>query len=236
MIRVFKPVILNILPHNSQSFTQGLFISNHQLYESTGLYGRSSLRQIDLSTGNTIRSQKLYPQLFGEGLAVLNSKIYQLTWLNKICLVWNQKTLNPIGHFPISGEGWGLTTDGLHLISSDGSSTLSFYDPSTQTVVKKIRAHFQSNRSNPKMTLHLNALQWVQGKIYANLYPSDQIAIINPRTGRIEALLDLATLNQSRSTKDAVCNGIAYDRNNDRLYVTGKLWPQLYEIKRPNLN
>ncbi len=235
MIRVFKPEILNIYPHNSRSFTQGLAIANHQLYESTGLYGQSTVRQVDLSTGNTVRSQKLSPSAFGEGLAVLNSKIYQLTWLNQTGLIWDQKTLNLIGQFRYKGEGWGLTTNGLHLIRSDGSPYLYFMNPQSFVIVKTIKVHFQ-RQSNRKEVIRLNALQWVKGKIYANLYPSDQILIIDPETGRVEAVIDLFTLNQSKSIPEAVTNGIAYNNATDRLYVTGKLWPHLYEIKRPNLH
>jgi glutamine cyclotransferase len=236
MIRVFKPVILNIYPHDSQAFTQGLLIDpfHNQLYESTGLYGHSTLRKVNLITGQSLNQKRLKTHFFGEGIAQIGTHIYQLTWKNQMGLIWNLNDLKLIGSFPYSGEGWGLTTDKHHLILSNGSSQLKFLDPLNYKIIKVLRVYFSSSHVSWNPALRLNALQWVKGKIYANLYPSNQIAIINPHSGLIEALLDLTSLNKSKLvTNEAVCNGIAYDQVNDRLYVTGKLWPYLYEIKRP---
>ena len=220
--------ILNIFPHDSNAFTQGLILMDGKLLESTGQEGNSSLRSVELDTGKVLKKVDVPPPYFAEGAAVLNGKVYQLTWQHNVGFIYDLQTLEPAGTFNYDGEGWGLTTDGQSLIMSDGSSRLKFLDPSSFRVTRTISVTDAATPVNK-----LNELEVVKGEIYANIWHSDRIAVIDPQTGRVKAWIDLTGLMPEDEERDAeaVLNGIAYDQANDKLYVTGKLWPRLFEIK-----
>lgn len=215
-------------PHDAAAFTQGLVFVDDQLYEGTGTKGASSLRRVDLDTGKVEQIVPLDSSYFGEGIAVLGGKIYQLTWQNRLGIVYDQQTLNPVGTFRYTGEGWGLTHDGKRLIMSDGTSTLRMLDPKTFQVVKRL-----SVRASNGPVDKLNELDYMNGEILANIWYSDRIARISPETGEILGWIDLSGLYPAaqRASREHVLNGIAYDEAHDRLFVTGKNWPKLYEIK-----
>lgn len=215
-------------PHDADAFTQGLIVSHGQLYEGTGKQGSSSLRQVDLKTGKIEKYAPLHEHYFGEGITALQGSIYQLTWQNRIGLVYDEKTFNVQKTFQYTGEGWGITNDGKLLIMSDGSSNLRFLDPKTFEVVKRISAHTSRGKVDK-----LNELEFVKGEIWANVWYDDKIVRISPDNGEVLGSIDLSTLypRSKRTTSEDVLNGIAYDSENDRLFVTGKNWPNLYEIK-----
>ena len=215
-------------PHDAKAFTQGLAIVNGQMFEGTGKKGESTLRKVDLKTGRVELIVRIDPVYFGEGITVLNDQIYQVTWQDRIALVYDVKTLNPVANFRYSGEGWGLTNDGKQLILSDGTSILRFIDPKTFDVVKRLRVHGANGQVDK-----LNELEFVKGEILANIWYSDRIARISPETGEVLGWIDLSALypQNQRTSKEDVLNGIAYDEASDRLFVTGKNWPKVYEIE-----
>jgi glutaminyl-peptide cyclotransferase len=210
-------------PHDTEAFTQGLVFVDGFLYEGTGLEGHSSLRLVDLETGAVLKKVNLPDEYFGEGIAVVDNRIIQLTWQSNIGFVYDKVSLKLIGNFSYPTEGWGLTYNGNHLIMSDGTSNLYFLDPETFERVGQV---IVLDGTNP--VTRLNELEYIKGYIYANIWLKEKIAIINPQTGQIEAWIDLTGLE---STIINQANGIAYDQLNDRLFVTGKNWPKLYEIK-----
>jgi len=220
--------IVNIWPHDSNAFTQGLILADGKLLESTGQEGSSSLRIVELETGKILKKVDVPLPYFAEGIAVLNGKIYQLTWQHQLGFIYDSQTLKRTGEFNYEGEGWGLATDGRSLILSDGSNRLRFIDPSDFRVIKTITV-LDGNRP----VTNLNELEWVQGEIYANIWHDQRIAVINPQTGRVTSWIDLTGLMPEGELPDeeAVLNGIAYDQANNKLLVTGKLWPRLFEIK-----
>ena len=220
--------ILNIFPHDSNAFTQGLILVDGKLLESTGQEGTSSLRNVELQTGKVLKKIDVPPPYFAEGIAVLNGKVYQLTWQHNVGFIYDLQTLERAGQFDYQGEGWGLTTDGQSLIVSDGSNKLKFLDPASFRVTKTI-----SVVDGATPVQQLNELEFVKGEIYANVWHSDRVAVIDPQTGRVKAWIDLTGLMPEGELRDeeAVLNGIAYDQANDKFYVTGKLWPRLFEIK-----
>ena len=220
--------ILNIYPHDSNAFTQGLILVDGKLLESTGQEGSSSLRSVELATGNILKKVDVPPPYFAEGTTVLNNKVYQLTWMHKVGFIYDAQTLERVGQFNYQGEGWGLTTDGQSLIMSDGSNRLKFLDPASYRVTKTL-----SVLDGTTAVTQLNELEFIQGEIYANIWHSDRIAVIDPNSGRVKAWIDLTGLMPEGELRDeeAVLNGIAHDHANDKLYVTGKLWPRLFEIK-----
>ena len=220
--------ILNIFPHDSNAFTQGLILVDGKLLESTGQEGSSSLRSVELPTGKILKKVDVPPPYFAEGATVLNGKVYQLTWLHHLGFIYDAQTLERVGQFNYDGEGWGLTTDGQSLILSDGSNRLKYLDP-TNFQVKRTVTVLDGNDAVDQ----LNELEFVQGEIYANVWHADRIAVIDPQTGRVKAWIDLTGLMPAGELQDAeaVLNGIAYDQTNNKLYVTGKLWPRLFEIK-----
>ncbi|HKY46095.1 MAG TPA: glutaminyl-peptide cyclotransferase [Pyrinomonadaceae bacterium] len=220
--------ILNIFPHDSNAFTQGLILVDGKLLESTGQEGSSSLRSVELETGKVLKKVDVPPPYFAEGIAMLNGKVYQLTWQHSVGFIYDLQTLERAGQFDYQGEGWGLTTDGQSLIVSDGSSKLKFLDPASFRVTKTISVVDGAQPVN-----QLNELEFVKGEIYANVWHSDRVAVIDPQTGRVKAWIDLTGLMPEGELLDeeAVLNGIAYDQANDKFYVTGKLWPRLFEIK-----
>ncbi len=215
-------------PHDPQAFSQGLVIADGILYEGTGTFGASSLRQVDLKTGRVERIVPLGQEYFGEGIALLGDKIFQLTWKNRLAIVYDRETLAPTSSFRYSGEGWGLTTDGKELILSDGTSYLRFLSAETFEVLRRVQV-----RTARGPVDQLNELEYVDGEIYANIWYSDRIARISPKTGAVLGWIDLSTLYplSQRPSREHVLNGIAYDATSKHLYVTGKNWPRLYQVE-----
>jgi glutamine cyclotransferase len=220
--------IINIYPHDSEAFTQGLIWDDGYLYESTGLYGSSSLRQVELKTGKTIKNIPLADNYFAEGITIFDDKIFLLTWREQTGFIYHQDTLKLIGTFSYSYEGWGITTDGEYLIVSEGTPVLHFLDPETLQEIKQIHVH-----DGLFLVKWINELEYIEGYIYANIWQTDRIAIIDPDTGKVVSWLDLyGILDSVQYNKNVdVLNGIAYDAENNRLFVTGKLWPAIFEIK-----
>ncbi|HEX8692569.1 MAG TPA: glutaminyl-peptide cyclotransferase [Longimicrobium sp.] len=219
-------------PHDPAAFTQGLVFHDGQLYESTGRYGESSLRRVRLETGEVLEKVAVPERHFAEGLALLGGRLYQLTWQDGMGFIYDVGTLRQQGTFPYEGEGWGLTTDGTSLILSDGSNVLRFLDPATAAVTRTVEV------TDGGQPVHqLNELEWVRGEVWANVWHDRRVARIDPETGRVKAWLDLSGLVPTPQPTDneAVLNGIAYDPAADRLFVTGKLWPTLFEIRAPGV-
>lgn len=219
--------VVAVYPHDPGAFTQGLAYRDGVLYEGTGLYGRSSLRETRLATGEVLRSRRLPSQLFGEGIAIFGDRLIQLTWRSGIGLVWDLEELTVIGTFVYPTEGWGITSDGHRLIMSDGTSTLRFLDPETFRVTGTVEVVAEGAPLS-----NLNELEYVDGLVYANIWETDEIAIIAPETGEVVGWIDLSGLltGQERTEAD-VLNGIAYHPESERLLVTGKLWPKIFEIQ-----
>jgi glutaminyl-peptide cyclotransferase len=217
--------IINTYPHDRAAFTQGLIYHDVSLYESTGLYGRSSLRKVELKTGIVLKNHSLPSLFFGEGITVFGNKIIQLTWKSKMGFVYNKESFKVLQTFHYPTEGWGITNDGRRLIMSDGSSTLFFLDLATFKEVDKIEVLDQDGAA----IKGINELEYIKGEIFANIWPTTRIARISPKTGRVTGWIDLAGIVPLEKDAD-VLNGIAYDEKNDRLFVTGKLWPKVFEI------
>jgi glutamine cyclotransferase len=215
-------------PHDPNAFTQGLFFQGGFLYESTGLVGASTLRKIELSTGKVLQKVPLNPTYFGEGMTIIDGKIYQLTWLERKGLIYDLATLTPIGEFPYKGEGWGLTHDNDSLIMSDGTEFLQFLDPKTFSLKRHLRV-----LRNEKPVIYLNELEYIKGEVWANVWQTNEIVRINPETGAVTGIIDLTGILRLEPGAQSidVLNGIAYDAQQDRLLVTGKLWPKIFEIK-----
>jgi len=220
--------VVHTYPHDSSAFTQGLVMVDGMLYEGTGLNGRSSVRAVDLTTGRVIQSVTVPAKFFGEGLTDWGSNLIELTWMAHRGFVYDRFSLRVVGTFEYKGEGWGLTRDRRYLIMSDGTPVLRFLDPVTFRVVRTLTV---SDGGRP--VKELNELEYIHGEIYANVWQTDRIARISPETGKVIAWIDLSGLlaADERTDGNAVLNGIAYDRKDHRLFVTGKLWPKLFEIK-----
>jgi glutamine cyclotransferase len=220
--------IVNIWPHDSNAFTQGLILMDGKLLESTGQEGFSSLRRVELESGKVVKKVDVPEPYFAEGITQLNGKIYQLTWQHNLGFIYDAQTFDRVGQFPYQGEGWGLTTDGQSLILSDGTSNIRFIDPASFRVTRIISV---TDQSHP--VRELNELEYVNGEIYANVWHDDRIATIDPQSGRVNSWIDLTGLMPEGELQDpeAVLNGIAYDQANDKLIVTGKLWPRVFQIK-----
>ncbi|GIV10262.1 MAG: glutamine cyclotransferase [Fimbriimonadales bacterium] len=225
-IPVFRYRIVNTFPHDRNAFTQGLEFYNGVLYEGTGLRGESSLRRVELHTGRVLQIHRLPREYFGEGITILSDKIYQLTWQNGVCFVYDLKSFNQLTRYRYSGEGWGLTNDGKHLIMSDGSETITFRDPDIFAEIRKITV-----RAQGKPVANLNELEYIEGEIWANIWYSDMIARIDPQTGIVKAWVDMEGLPVANRGFEDVLNGIAYDRQKKRIFVTGKNWSKLFEIE-----
>ena len=226
--KLFGYSIVNEFPHDPQAFTQGLAWDQGRVYEGTGLYGKSSLRRVDLQTGNIELQRDYDAQIFAEGITVFENNIYQLTWENNIIFQYDKEDLSLIRSWKFPYQGWGITHDNKHLIVSDGTATLYFFDPQTLVEIRRI-----SVRDDQGLVNRLNELEYIKGKIYANIWKTDKIAIIAPEDGVVTSYLDLSGLNiyLKKQGKTGVLNGIMYDPAGDRLFVTGKLWPSLFEIK-----
>lgn len=219
--------VLEQREHPRENFVQGLEIIDGVLLVGTGNYGKSRLRRYAFDSMTLIDEQALHPRLFGEGVTQLNGRIYQLTWRSRLGMVYRADDLRPIGRFSVMGEGWGLTNNGEQLIYSDGTETLRFLDPQTLEVKRSVKA----TRNGLPQT-RLNELEWIHGRIWANVWQTDHIVIIDPASGEVESQLNLEGLlpASARRPDTDVLNGIAYDRENDALWVTGKHWPFLYRI------
>lgn len=225
---VYGYQIVKTYPHDPSAFTQGLVYDQGVLYEGTGLYGQSTLRMVELETGRIIKMRPLAPQYFGEGIALWQERIVQLTWREQKGFVYDKASFDSLREFSYATEGWGITHDGKKLIMSDGSANLYFFDPDSLTEIGRITIKEQD-----KPVARLNELEFIKGKIYANIWQTDRIAIIALETGQVEAWIDLTDLlkSEERAGSEDVLNGIAYDAQSDRLFVTGKLWPKLFHIR-----
>ena len=219
--------IVKRYPHDPTCYTQGLIYRDGFFYESCGMYGESSLRKVDPESGQVLQETELGDQYFGEGLMELDGLLYQLTWQEGVAFVYDMESFENVGQFTYSTEGWGLTSDGSGLILSDGSNKLFWIDPTSGFIHKETLVTWQGHPID-----YLNELEYINGDLYANIYLSDQIAIIDPETGLVETMLDMSGLRPEENQADVgeVLNGIAYDAENGRLFVTGKLWKWLYEI------
>ncbi|HTT23033.1 MAG TPA: glutaminyl-peptide cyclotransferase [Candidatus Sulfotelmatobacter sp.] len=220
--------VVRQLPHDSAAFTQGFTFFNGFFYEGTGRQGQSSLRQVDPETGRVTRKVDLAPDLFGEGVAVLEHTVVQLTWTSHIGFVYDLSDFHLLRTFQYSGEGWGLATDGRDLYMSDGSSQIRVLDGRTFAEKRRINVH-----DSAKPVEQLNELEFVEGELYANIWHSDRIARISPHTGEVTGWIDLTGILGPFYQRDAesVLNGIAYDSKGKRVFVTGKLWPRIFEIR-----
>jgi len=215
-------------PHDSACYTQGLVIDEGVFYESCGLYGKSSLRKVNPADGSVLAEVALDPKYFAEGLVLLDGKLYQLTWQENTGFIYDADTLEHLSSFHYQTQGWGLTTDGSALILSDGTNTLYWLDPGTMQVVRQVRVSYQGQPVE-----YLNELEFIKGTIFANIYLTDTIAAIDPQDGNVLSLIALSGLRpeQNLSVHGEVLNGIAYDSLNDRLFLTGKNWANLYEVR-----
>jgi len=228
-IPVLEYEIVNVYPHRSQAFTQGLVYEDGYLYEGTGLYGRSSLSRLDLQTGAVLQQIELDPSLFGEGVALWDDRIIQLTWRSGLGLVYGKDNFTRIGSFRYDTEGWGLTSDDESLIMSDGTNILHILDPQSYAEEGRINVTAGGRALQP-----LNELEYIDGTIYANIWKTDWIAIISRQSGQVQGMIDLHGILQKQNVSIEaadVLNGIAYNAENHTILVTGKLWPKLFEIR-----
>lgn len=226
-VRQYKAQVVAEYPHDRTSYTQGLFFYDGQMYESTGLNGKSTFRKVDIRTGKALYRLNFDRRYFLEGSVEKDGNIYMLTWQNNVAFVYDAKTLKYKKSYSYPREGWGLTTDGKSLIASDGSANLYFLDDDFRTA-RKVTV-----RLNGRPVNDLNELEYIDGKIWANVYLTDLIVIVNPADGNVEATVDCSGLLPSRLRYDDtdVLNGIAYNPQNGKIYLTGKNWCRLYEIK-----
>lgn len=220
--------VVNVYPHDRQAWTQGLAFSRGVLHESTGLYGRSSVRRVDLASGRVLRQRRLPDHIFAEGLAFVDGRAFLLTWREERALVLHPRTFARLGRFTYRGEGWGLTTDGRRLVMSDGSSTITFRHPDTFAVLRSINV---THKGTP--VTRLNELEWINGLIWANVWLEPVIVVIDPGSGRVVQRIDFGALleRERRLGEPSEMNGIAYLASAGRIFVTGKRWRNLYEIR-----
>jgi glutamine cyclotransferase len=225
---VYGYSVAHTYPHDPAAFTEGLFYLNGVLYESTGLEGKSDIRKVQLATGKVLQRRPLDGKYFGEGIIAWKGRLAELTWQSQIGFTYDLATFKPRSSFHYMGEGWALTHDGHRLIMSDGTPELRFLDPETLGETGRLKVMF-----NGKPLAMINELEWVKGEILANVWQTNYIVRIDPRTGVVTGVIDLSPLVRQEQAKGQidVLNGIAYDAEHDRLFVTGKLWPDLYEIK-----
>ena len=222
--------VVRSYPHDRAAFTQGLLIRDGVFYEGTGLNGRSGIRKVKLETGEVLQAKPLAPEYFGEGITEWKGQIVQLTWQSEVGFVYDMRTFEQTKRWTYTGEGWGLTHDGTHIIMSDGSSALRFIDPATLKETSRIVVR---DANGP--VERLNELEYVKGEVFANVWLTDRIARISPKDGRVTGWIDLSGLlspaeRAAVQREGGTLNGIAYDATGDRLFVTGKLWPKVFEI------
>jgi len=217
--------VVNVYPHDPNAFTQGLVVHGGRLYEGTGLEGESSLRRVDLATGRVERIRQLDARYFGEGIAILDGRIFQLTWQNKVGFIYDLDTFERLGTFAYEGEGWGLTDNGSELIMSDGTPVVRFLDPQTLATKRTITV-----RDGETPVDELNELEYIDGEVWANVWQTDRIVRFDPDDGRVTGWIDFSDLYLRRAPGADVLNGMAYDADAKKIFVTGKKWPQLYEI------
>lgn len=226
-IPVLTVKLVRTYPHDPHAFTQGLEYYGGYLYESTGIAGQSTLRKVALETGEVLQKVSLPSQYFGEGLTIFHGKIYQLTWLSKKGFVYDLRSFRQVGEFPYDTEGWGLTHDDRSLIMSDGTNKIRYVDPVSFGVTRTIELY-----AGGEGVVNLNELEYVKGEIFANIWHSPRIARIDASSGQVLAWIDLTSIvSKEHHSDEAVLNGIAYDKAGDRLFVTGKNWSKLFEIK-----
>jgi len=226
--KILEWEIVSTIPHDPTAYTQGLIYYDGVLYESTGLEGKSTLRKINLKSGNIEKIISIPDSFFGEGITIFENYIYMLTWQSQLCLVINLETFKIIDTFPYNGQGWGLTNDSTHLIMSDGTNIIKYIEPNQRNVSRTLSVTY-----NSKAFRNLNELEFVKDKIWSNIYGEDKIAVINPDTGEVEHLLDFSELRkyEEGNYRAEVFNGIAYDAENDIYYLTGKYWKNIFKIK-----
>jgi glutaminyl-peptide cyclotransferase len=222
---VYKYTIVKSYPHDSEAFTEGLEYHDGFLYESTGLNGKSSIRKVKLETGEVIQNRNLSKDYFGEGITFWKDELFELTWSTEIGFVYDAKTFASKRSFSYKGEGWALTHDADGLIMSDGTADIRFVDPATFKERRRITV-----TDNGVPIKYLNELEWIKGEIFANIYTTDYIARIDPATGHVTGWIDVRGMLPRQNDGNTVPNGIAYDPAGDRLFVTGKNWPRLFEI------
>jgi len=224
----FNYQIQKTYPHDTSSFTQGLIFYKGSMYEGTGEYGTSKLLKVDIPTGKALQAISLDKKYFGEGVTILNDTIYQLTWKEKVVFVYTMKDFRKVKELPLNTDGWGITTDGTNLIVSDGGSDLYFYEPSSFKLVKKITV---TDGGSP--AYNINELEFINGYVYANQWQLPYLMKIDPNTAQVVAKADLTEIWRRIKDKDPhadVPNGIAYDSSSKKIYITGKKWPELYEV------
>ena len=220
--------IVNSWHHDPGAFTQGLQFFNGQLYETTGLNSRSSLRRVDLGSGKVLQKIDLDNEYFGEGMTIFGGKIYVITYQTHVGFIYDLKTFKQLGSWKYEGEGWGLTNDGTYIIMSNGTSKINYLDPRTLAIIKTIDVTDQGFQVE-----YINELEYIEGIIYANIWTTNRIVKIDPTTGKVLSWIDMSGLlsAQEIEAKPDVLNGIAYDEKTKRIFVTGKLWPRLFEVK-----
>jgi glutamine cyclotransferase len=220
--------VINTFPHDSKAFTQGLLYYNGYLYESTGLNGKSALRKVNIKSGKVLQEFKLDSKYFAEGITISGRMIYQLTWRSNIVFVYDLLSFKLLKQFSYSGEGWGITSDGKNLFKSNGTAVIDCIDPKYFAVARKIIVH-----DGKTAISNLNELEFIRGEIWANVFMENVIVRISPQTGEVLGWVDLSKLYSLLpvNCRVDVLNGIAYDQDNDRIFVTGKFWPKIFEIK-----
>jgi glutamine cyclotransferase len=229
--KTLRPRVLQSFPHDKDAFTQGLTFHNGTFIESTGRRGFSVLRRVEPETGTVLQEYRLHPLMFGEGSTIIGDRIYMLTWTAGVALVFDAETLKPLRRMRYKGQGWGLTSNGTHLVMSDGGSTLMFRDPKTFRVIRRLAV-----MDDHEPLQKINELEWIDGRIFANIWQSNDIVIINSESGKVVKRLDISGImpKQPWFNSDTVPNGIAWDAEKRRLFITGKLWPKLFEIEMPD--
>lgn len=226
-VKKYKLEVVAEYPHDTGSYTQGLFFHDGQMYESTGLHGKSTFRKVDVETGEALEKLNFDKKYFVEGSVIWNGNLYILTWESRVAFIYDAETLEYKSSWKYPREGWGITTDGKHLIASDGTANLYFMDENFAQK-KKVLVTIDD-----RPVRFLNELEYIDGKIWANVYTADEIVIIDPKDGRVEGVIDCRGLlpKELRTPDTDVLNGIAYDEKTGKIYLTGKNWPKIYEIK-----
>ena len=230
-VKRYRLEVVAEYPHDTQSYTQGLFFDNGQLYESTGLNGKSTFRVVDLQTGKALKRLDFDKKFFVEGSVIFDGNLYIMTWQNRVVFIYDAETLEYKSTHRYSRQGWGITSDGKQLIASDGTANLYFMDGNLKLDRKMLVT------LNDKPVMWLNELEYIDGRVWANVYTSDEIVIINPRTGKVEGVIDCSGLLPRKLHSDTtdVLNGIAFNPADGKIYLTGKNWPKMYEVKLEEL-